>query len=305
MLEHADRDDAVEFFRHVAIVLQLEFDLVRQSLFRGTNARARKLLLRQRDAGDARAAQLGEIERKSAPAASDIEHALAGRDEKLGCEMSLLGELGVVERLVRRLEIGAAVLPVGIEKQRIELSVEIVVVRDVATRTPTRIELLQTAMEVAQQPLCPRPKRRLAADALVQHNSKNVGDRALLDHHGAVHIGFAEFDLGIDQHTAFRGSRDEADRDRCARAVAYAKAGSARGCYPQVPHADKSFQCRPKQPIHRPPPTASTASTPPRPRHIWSPPASARITQTPQGRGKAISRAGIKTKFQRHGNARY
>jgi hypothetical protein len=27
--------------------------------------------------------------------------------------------------------------------------------------------------------------------------------------------------------------------------------------------------------------------------------------QTPQGRGKAISRAGIKTKFQRHGNERY
>jgi hypothetical protein len=94
------------------------------------------------------------------------------------------------------------------------------VVRDIATRTLTRIELLQTAMEVAQQPLCPRPKRRLAADALVQHNSKHVRDRALLDDDGAIHIGFAEFDLGIDKHAAFRGAREEPDRNRCARAVA-------------------------------------------------------------------------------------
>jgi hypothetical protein len=28
MLEHADRDDAIEFLRHVAIVLEAELDLV-------------------------------------------------------------------------------------------------------------------------------------------------------------------------------------------------------------------------------------------------------------------------------------
>ena len=48
--------------------------------------------------------------------------------------MALLGELGVVERLVRLLEIGAAVLPVGIQEQRVEPPVEIVVVSDVAPR---------------------------------------------------------------------------------------------------------------------------------------------------------------------------
>ena len=72
-----------------------------QSLLARARARERKLLLRKRDAGDAPAAELGEIERKPAPAAADVEHALSGVDQKLRREMPLLGELGVVERLVR------------------------------------------------------------------------------------------------------------------------------------------------------------------------------------------------------------
>ena len=58
--------------------------------------------------------------------------------------MALLGELGVVERLVGRLEIGAAVLPVGVEEERIEPAVEIVVMRDVAPRAFGGIELLRS-----------------------------------------------------------------------------------------------------------------------------------------------------------------
>ena len=48
--------------------------------------------------------------------------------------MALLGELRVVERLIAGLEIGAGVLLVGVEEQRVEPPVEIVVVRDVAPR---------------------------------------------------------------------------------------------------------------------------------------------------------------------------
>ncbi len=227
---------------------------------------------------------LGEVERKPAPAASNIEHALAGGDQKLGRQMAFLGKLGIVERLVRRLEIGATVLTIGVEEQRIELAVEIVMMRHVASRPRRRIELLQTAMEVAEQPLRARPKRRLAADALVQHDGEHLGDRALLDHHRAVHIGFAEFDLGIDQDTAFRGARREADRDRRARSVTQGKGRASRGRDPQVPRTNESFQCRPKQPIHRPPPHRPMPS-PPRPRHIWSPPASGRTGPASAGFG--------------------
>ena len=92
------------------------------------------LLLRQRDAGDARRGQLGEILRKTAPAAPDVEHALARLDQKLRRQMAFLGELGIVERLARCLEVAAAILPVGVEEEGIEPAVEIVMMRDVAAR---------------------------------------------------------------------------------------------------------------------------------------------------------------------------
>src|SRR5258705_9597659 len=76
MLEHADRHDAIECLRHVAIVLHSEPDLAGQSLFGSANACKRMLLLRERYAGDARAAEFGEIERKATPTAADVEHAL-------------------------------------------------------------------------------------------------------------------------------------------------------------------------------------------------------------------------------------
>jgi hypothetical protein len=38
-------------------------------------------------------------------------------EQQLGGEVTLLGELGVVERLLRALEIATAVLPVGVEEQ--------------------------------------------------------------------------------------------------------------------------------------------------------------------------------------------
>ncbi len=71
--------------------------------------------------------------------------------------MALLGELGVVERGVGGLEIGAAILPVGVEEQGIEPAVEVVVVRHVAARALARIELGEAAGEEAQQELRARP----------------------------------------------------------------------------------------------------------------------------------------------------
>ncbi len=52
--------------------------------------------------------------------------------------MTLLGELGVVERLIRPFEIGAAILPVGVEEEGIEPSVEIVMMRNIAARPGAR-----------------------------------------------------------------------------------------------------------------------------------------------------------------------
>src|SRR6185437_17034784 len=77
MLEHADRDDAIELALDVAVVLQQELGCAAKPAFGSTDVRGLPLLDRQRYAGDIGAQGLGEIETKAAPATSDIEHAMA------------------------------------------------------------------------------------------------------------------------------------------------------------------------------------------------------------------------------------
>ena len=68
MLEHADRDDAIVALTDVAVVLQLELHGAAEPLFLGADARGRKLFLRQSDSLHPRAADLGQIKGKAAPA---------------------------------------------------------------------------------------------------------------------------------------------------------------------------------------------------------------------------------------------
>src|SRR5262249_9261611 len=133
---------AVESAGHVAIVERLEGDGAFHLAFFGALARDCELLLRKRDAGGPGAADLRSIERKSAPAAADVKKPMSVFEEELCGEVPLLGELGVVKALLRRFEIGAAVLAVGIKEERIEAAVEIVVAGDVAPRPAAPIELL-------------------------------------------------------------------------------------------------------------------------------------------------------------------
>ena len=70
--------------------------------------------LYNRDFDAVGAAFAGEIERQTAPARADVEQAVARTDQKLRSKMAFLGKLSVVKRRIRRLEIAAAVLLVGI-----------------------------------------------------------------------------------------------------------------------------------------------------------------------------------------------
>ena len=97
MLEHADGDDAVEFLIDVAIIPEFKGNPVRQAFLPGAALGDRELARRQRHALYPRARYLGEIEAKSAPARSDIEHALIGRGEKFRREMAPLRQLRIVE----------------------------------------------------------------------------------------------------------------------------------------------------------------------------------------------------------------
>jgi hypothetical protein len=100
---------------------------------------------------DLPAADLGEIERQSAPAAADVQDLRARLDSQLCGEMTFLGELGVVERLIGRFEVGAAILLIGVEEELIKPAVQIVVMGDIAARARARVELLHPAKQVANE----------------------------------------------------------------------------------------------------------------------------------------------------------
>jgi len=99
---------------------------------------------------------------------------LGAPDQQLGGEMTLLGELGIVKGLVRCLEIGAAILLVGIEEERIEPPVEIVVMRDIVFRAAARIELLGVPGQITQPPLQLGPTRQYFW--LIHQDRQRVGD---------------------------------------------------------------------------------------------------------------------------------
>jgi hypothetical protein len=72
-------------------------------------------------------------------------------------EMPPFRELRIIKRLLGMLEIGAAVLPVGIEEKCVELPVEVIMMRGVAPSPRAGIELRQPAIEKARERTQPNP----------------------------------------------------------------------------------------------------------------------------------------------------
>ena len=148
MLEHADRDDAVEPLGHRAVVQQLERHAVRQPLGRGARPRLGQLLGREGDAGDARAMLARQGQRQPAPAAADVQHVqVRPVQAQLGGDVPLLGGLRLLQRLVAAREIGAGVLPVAVQEQAVEAAVQIVVMRHVALRAGRRVVLVDAPLD--------------------------------------------------------------------------------------------------------------------------------------------------------------
>src|SRR5205823_12364448 len=115
-------------------------------------------------------------------------------------------------------EIGAAILFGGVEKQRIEPPVDIVMVCDVVARALGRIELTYMPDQVAYPPLRRCPARQHLG--LIEQDREQVGDAAIFDDERAVHVGFAEREFGIEENSALSLRGPEPHRDRIASAVA-------------------------------------------------------------------------------------
>ena len=147
---------------------------------------------------------LGEIETKAAPAAADVECALTLSHQQLCGQVPLLGELSVVKRLFRRFEIGAAILPVGVQEQRVKPAVQIVVMRDIASRARAMVVLVDAPSAVAQHGTRPRKEWKPVTARLREQEGEQIGYRAAFQHEVAVHIGFAEAQFGMQHHARHR-----------------------------------------------------------------------------------------------------
>ena len=107
--------------------------------------------------------------------------------------MALLGELGVIEKLTGRLEIRAAILPVGIQKQLVKSIIEIIMVRNIAPRAAPGVKLLQTAVNVTNEPSYPRPIGLAYPRGLTQEDRKEISDRPLFEYDASIDICLSEF----------------------------------------------------------------------------------------------------------------
>ena len=163
--------------------------------------------------------------------------------------MALLGKLGIVKARIGRLEIGAAILFVGIEEERIEPAVEIVMARDIVPGAAARIELLGMPDQVSQPPLQLGPARQ--DFGLADQDRQRVRDRTLLDDECPVHIDFAQREFRIEQDPPFGVGGEEPDGYRFAGAIATGKSGPARGRESHRPAANELLQKITQQTVHR------------------------------------------------------
>src|SRR5262249_25312654 len=167
MLEHADRHDAVEAAVDLAVVHEMELRPPAQAALCRPLHRKLVLFSGEGHADHLGAASFRQIEPEPAPARADIEHAHAGLDAELGGEVALLGKLGLLERAVRRLEIGTGILPVTVEEKIVDAPVDVVMMRHMPAGEADGIALMKSAQRPAnlQRDLHPggrRDYRRIA-----------------------------------------------------------------------------------------------------------------------------------------------
>jgi hypothetical protein len=80
-------------------------------------------------------------------------------------------------------------------------------------------------------------------------HEQEIGNRALLDHQGSIHVGFAELELGVEQDSELGAAVGKPDGN-FGTVAADDKDIPTRGGDPQLPTLDELSKCDPKQPFH-------------------------------------------------------
>src|SRR5271163_2466618 len=263
MLEHTDRDDAVERALDVAIVLQSEIDAIREVRVARTLRGDGLLLVRQRHPRHARAAGLREIEPHPAEPAADVERAMAFVDEQLGGDVALFRQLRLFEALARMLEIGARILPVGVQKEFVEPVVQIVMARDIAPRPGSIVALVEVTQRYPKLVQVDQPPWAAAQQQIAFAQLNHVVEIAVSDLEPSVHVEFAEREGRIEHYLPLGCPIRDANAEPGACAIAKGSDGSVCALDFEAAHADQLREEIRKQRTHvRPHTHASRAVRP-------------------------------------------
>lgn len=130
VLEHADTDHLVEarILRQVAVVEQLQVDLVLQTLGLHPFAGQRQLLLAECDAKNLHAVFASRKTRQPAPAAADVQQVLAALEPQLAAQVVEFILLRLLQRFIAGLEVRAGIDHLPVEPELVEVVGNIVVI---------------------------------------------------------------------------------------------------------------------------------------------------------------------------------
>ena len=222
MLEHPHRHDPVKGLMHVAVIGEANVDLVLQPGLAHPLSGQRMLFRRQGHAHDIDAVIARQSDRHAAPATADVEHAHTRFEQKFLCNMAFLGLLRLIQSHVGMLEIGAAILPIRVQKQVIQFTRQVIVMRHIGARLVDRVELRETPPEkpsrLARFLEPGHPRAGLVTDRQRQKPAQIIA----LDDVIAIHIALTDPQIGLEDDLPYDIGRGDRELDGDAGAVAIA-----------------------------------------------------------------------------------
>jgi hypothetical protein len=121
--------------------------------------------------------------------------------------MALLLLLRGLQLVVRRQIVGAGILPIGIEKELVELARKVVMVSHVAARSMGWIELGNPASRALHRsPQSWRPVIGVSPAHILAAKRGEIVDATILHGQRAVHVGFAGMELGSEEEFVVQGA---------------------------------------------------------------------------------------------------
>ena len=160
---------------------------------------------RQRASGHIGTRDLGEVERESAPARADVQDLMARLEQQLGGEVALLAVLRLFQRVVVAHVVCARILAVVVEEHVVQCVRQVVVMGHVSLRLAFGIALGVASGKPPR--LSPQALHPMIARPLIHPAQfEKIVDVAVLDGEAAVHEGFAERDLRVEEQAQLGGA---------------------------------------------------------------------------------------------------